>query len=109
MTTMKMAMAMGFVLAAIATGCAVEGEGPEASETSEDALRIGPTSSTKTKSELLADGYTCATLEGTTVTLCWKNGSPGYTCNDRGTCTQDLRKGTNPYIVAPAPTLVVAP
>ncbi len=109
MTTMKMKVAMGFVLAAIATGCAVEGEAPEASETSEDALRIGETSSTKTKSDLLADGYTCTTMEGTTVTLCWKNGSPGYTCNDRGTCTQNFTRSPSPYVVAPAPTLVVAP
>lgn len=95
----------GMMMAALAAGCAAGGSEPEPSETSEDALRIGETSTTKTKSDLLADGYTCTTMEGTTVTLCWKNGSPGYTCNDRGTCTQNLTKSSGWY-VAPAPTLL---
>ena len=66
---------------------------------------------TKTKSDLEADGYTCSHLEGTTVTLCWKNGSGSYSCDDRGVCIPDAR--TAPPIkrlpIAPIATAVLAP
>lgn len=78
---------------------------------SADALQIGTTGSSKTKADLLADGYTCTTMEGTIVTLCWKNGSPGYV-HDRGTCTQNLTKSPTTYVApapAPAPTLYAQP
>jgi len=65
----------------------------------------------KSKADLLADGYTCTTLSGTTVTLCWKNGSPGYTCNDRGTCTQNAKPVAPPIVTLPprSPGVVLAP
>jgi hypothetical protein len=47
--------------------------------------------STKSKSDLENDGYTCRALEGTTLTLCWKTGSPGYSCDPQGRCIQDAR------------------
>lgn len=51
----------------------------------------GGTGDTKSKSDLENDGYTCRALEGTTLTLCWKNGSPGYSCDPEGRCIQDAR------------------
>ncbi|HKU44225.1 MAG TPA: hypothetical protein VJR89_38965 [Polyangiales bacterium] len=48
-------------------------------------------SDTKSKSDLENDGYTCRALEGTTLTLCWKNGSPGYSCDPEGRCIQNAR------------------
>lgn len=108
-TISKMAAVMlATTLAMMLGGCSVAGGEGEAeaepenvASTEQAVINDGTGPATKTKSGLLADGYTCTTMEGTTVTLCWKNGSPGYTCNDRGTCTQNLVKGPirpGPYL-----------
>ncbi|HKP56308.1 MAG TPA: hypothetical protein VJV78_06300 [Polyangiales bacterium] len=64
----------------------VEAENPRAAQ-----RQSGGTGDTKSKSDLENDGYTCRALEGTTLTLCWKNGSPGYSCDPQGRCIQDAR------------------
>ena len=65
---------------------AAEVENPRAAQ-----RQSGGTGDTKSKSDLENDGYTCRALEGTTLTLCWKNGSPGYSCDPQGRCIQDAR------------------
>lgn len=77
---------------ALAAGCGVSTE-PEAAEEvgeAESALQNNGGFTTKTKSELEADGWTCKLLEGTSITFCTKPGESGsWSCNDRGTCTQN--------------------
>jgi hypothetical protein len=107
-------------LAATTVACSAAQDGSDALDESQ-AENLGSTEQAlinngggtrgKSKADLLADGYTCTTLSGTTVTLCWKNGSPGYTCNDRGTCTQNAKPVAPPIITLPprSPGVVLAP
>lgn len=69
----------------------------------------GGTGTTK-QSDLEANGYTCSHLDGTTLTLCWKNGGGSYTCDANGNCIASLT--TTPtktyYPLAPISTAVLA-
>ena len=99
------------MVASLVVACSVEAETPEdeAVESTEQALKNNGTSQIKTKKSLEADGYTCSSLEGTTVTLCWKNGSPTYSCDESGRCIQHMTQPPPPRPIPwPVPT-VVAP
>jgi hypothetical protein len=102
------AVVVAMTLASVMAGCSAEEAEPEAVASNEEALAVGAGGgASKTKGDLEADGYTCSSLAGTTVTLCWKNGSPGYTCNDRGTCIPNAKRSPG-GIIAPVPTAVLA-
>ncbi len=108
MTTWAAALAVLSASASALVGCAATADdSEEQAASSEEALRIGAGFKGKTKGDLEADGYTCKLLEGTTLTLCWKNGSPSYSCDAQGRCTQNLVRSTGTF-VAPAPS-VLAP
>jgi len=97
------------VMASWMMACSVDAEGPELLGSTDQALLNKGTGGTSTKDNLEANGYTCSALEETSLTLCWKNGSPSYSCDPQGRCIQNLTRPpiTGP-IVGPTPT-VVAP
>jgi hypothetical protein len=112
---MKVAAVLATALATMMVGCSADEVGSDSEPeqevvaSTEQAQIKGGGGTTKTKAGLEADGYTCTALSGTTVTLCWKNGSPGYTCNDRGTCTQSLTRNPIPVYEPPVGGVFVAP
>jgi hypothetical protein len=81
---------------ALAAGCGVSTEpetaGNDGSDVGEAQSALINTGgfTTKTKGELEAEGWTCKILDGTSMTFCTKPGESGsWSCNDRGTCTQN--------------------
>lgn len=114
MKLVKMTAAFGFAALVTACGVAVDEDQPapdvEAAETTPSAIKQGGTGGTKTKQDLINDGYTCSELEGTTLTLCWK-GSSTYSCDQRGNCIETRTQPPppkGPIVVGPLPT-VIAP
>lgn len=90
---------------ALVVGCGVSTD-PESTDDGaavgevQSALQNNGGGTTKTKGDLEADGWTCKLLEGTSLTFCTKPGTPGsWSCNDRGTCTQN--KTTPPPVKPP--------
>ena len=81
---------------AVVAGCGVStdsesanDEAPEVGEV-QSAMDNGTGFTIMMKSELEADGWTCTLLSGTSLTFCTKPGESGsWSCNDRGTCTQN--------------------
>jgi len=85
-----------------AVGCAAEPPAEEAAnevETVTQALDQGTSVAFKSKSDLENDGYTCTTT--LTWTLCYRNGSPSYSCDPQGRCTTNRS--------APPPTGPIKP
>lgn len=102
MTALVAAVAMSSL--AVVAGCGVstdsDHDDDEAVGDVSSALQNNGGGTTKTKGELEADGWTCKLLEGTSLTFCTKPGTPGsWSCNDRGTCTQN--KTTPPPVKPP--------
>jgi hypothetical protein len=99
-------------LASMIAACSADevGDEPEAdpavASTQQAVMSSSGGTGTKTIGDLKADGYTCSEPIGT-LTLCWKNGSPGYSCNEKGVCIQNARRAPGRIIVAPMPTAVL--
>jgi hypothetical protein len=101
-----LATTLAMALLACAAPAADDGAGDDV-ESSTDGLRVSNTGGVKKKGDLEADGYTCTTWPGTTVTECTKFGHDTYTCDPAGRCTV-LRvvNPTYPIFVSPEPALL---
>jgi len=102
MTALVAAFAMSSL--AVVAGCGVSTDSDNVEDEAvgdvQSALQNNGGGTTKTKGELEADGWTCKLLDGTSLTFCTKPGTPGsWSCNDRGTCTQN--KTTPPPVKPP--------
>ncbi|MBS2013001.1 MAG: hypothetical protein JST00_08950 [Deltaproteobacteria bacterium] len=112
MTALVAAIATTSLALAAGCGASTESEGPtdDGAEIGESAsaLQIGTGFTTKTQSELEADGWTCKLLSGTTITFCTKPGTSGsWSCNDRGTCTQNKTAPPKPPIYGTTSGIVI--